>query len=258
MGLFGKSGEPSVRPSRSINGNRMTVPEDIGTLPRRARLIAAAVLKVRPLPVAQPAAHGDLLGDGRGMEDVVAAIRPLFAKERSLTRWVAIRGALLYLDMAREDAAQEAKILAAMGFQFNGGPDTGEERIELISSAGSLLSPQLTENAIGVFQSLAMRLDAYDTVSKMKMDDVNADPFWKVVNEAIALDYIAWASVALCRVGWLNAALNTPEPGLLENPGWYADPLWAKSERFWDGTDWTARMRVVADNRRMEVTQSLS
>jgi hypothetical protein len=258
MGLFGKSGEPSVRPSRSINGNRMTVPEDIGTLPRRARLMAAAVLKVRPLPVAQPAAYGDLLGDGHGMEEVVAAIRPLFAKERSLTRWVAIRGALLYLDMAREDAAVGAKVLAAMGFQFGASPAAGEERIELIPGARSSLSPQLTENAVGVFQSLAMRLDAYDTVCKMKIDDVNADPFWKIVNEAIALDYIAWASVALCRVGWLDVALNTPEPGLLENPGWYADPLWAKGERFWDGADWTGRMRVVANNRRMEVIQSLS
>lgn len=60
----------------------MTVPEDIGTLPRRGRLMAAAMLKVRHLPVAQPTACGAPLGDGHGMEEVVAAIRPLFARER--------------------------------------------------------------------------------------------------------------------------------------------------------------------------------
>lgn len=91
----------------------------------------------------------------------------------------------------------------------------------------------------------------------MNMDDVNADPFWKTVNHAIALDYIAWTSVALCRVRWLETALNMPEPGLLETAGWYADPLWAKAERFWDGADWTARMRILSD-KRAEVTQALS
>lgn len=122
MGLFGKPQEPSVRPSRGISGNRMTVPEDIGTLPRRARLMAAAMLTIRPLPVAQPAAYGRPLGDGHGMEEVVAAIRPLFARERSLTRWVAIRGALLFLDMACEDATMQAEILASMGLQAGKAP----------------------------------------------------------------------------------------------------------------------------------------
>jgi Protein of unknown function (DUF2510) len=249
VGLFGK-GEPSVRPSRSISGKRMTVPEDIGTLPRRARLMAAAVLKVQSLPMAQPAAYGNPLGDGHGLEEVVAAIRPLFDKERSLTRWVAIRGALLFLDMACEQATMKAEILAAMGLRWGG------ERVELTPGPAPL-PPQLTDNVIGVFSSLSMRLDDYATVSKMSVDDVNADPFWKAVNEAIALDYIAWTSSALCRVGWLDTPLQMPEPGSLETPGWYADPLWAKAERFWDGTDWTARMRSVT-NRRAEVNQALS
>lgn len=250
MSLFGKSAEPSVRPSRSINGSRMIVPEDIGTLPRRARLMAAAVLKVQPLPMAQPAAYGSPLGDGHGLEDVVAAIRPLFARERSLTRWVAMRGALLFLDMACEQVTMKAEILAAMGLQ------AGAEHVELAPSA-TPLAPELTANIIGVFSSLALRLDAYDTLSKMSVDDVNADPFWKSVNEAISLDYIAWTSVALSRVGWLEPPLGMPEPGSLETPGWYADPLWAKAERYWDGADWTARMRSVT-NKRVEVSQGLS
>lgn len=143
----------------------------------------------------------------------------------------------------------KAEILAAMGLQ------PGRESIE-IAPAAAPLAPEITANVIGVFSSLAMRLDAYERVSKMDMDDVNVDPLWKAVNEGIALDYIAWASVALCRVGWIETPLNMPEPGLLETPGWYADPLWAKAERFWDGTDWTPRVRSVT-NKRIEGNQPL-
>jgi hypothetical protein len=103
----------------------MAVPEDIGTLPRRARLMAAAMLKIASLQVSQPRAYGTPLGDGSGLEDVVAVIRPLFAREPSLTRWVAIRGALLFLDIACEQPSVKAEILVAMG------PQADEETVRL-------------------------------------------------------------------------------------------------------------------------------
>ncbi|MGD0609016.1 MAG: DUF2510 domain-containing protein [Streptosporangiaceae bacterium] len=229
----------------------MAVPEDIGTLSRRARLMAAAMLKIASLQVSQPRAYGTPLGDGSGLEDVVAVIRPLFAREPSLTRWVAIRGALLFLDMACKQPSVKAEILVAMGLQAD------EETVRLAPGAAPL-PPQVVANVVGVFHSLAMRLDAYDRVSKMSVDEVNADPFWKAVNQAVALDYIAWTSTALCRVGWVDVPAQMPEPGALETPGWYADPLWAKAERFWDGTDWTSRMKTVAGGRQVEVSQPLS
>jgi Protein of unknown function (DUF2510) len=249
--------ERSVRSTRTVTGNRMTEPEEIGTLPRRARLMAAAVRRVRPHPLAQPNASGRPFGDGSGMEDVVAVIRPLFSTERSITRWVAIRGALLFLDMATTDnKVAWFDIITAMGMEVVRDPATGELRPTVTNPDG--LTPTVVGNVIGVCASLKQRLDDYDQVSKMPIDDVNADPTWAIVNEAIALDYIAWTSVALCRTNLLQDTVQRmPDPGLLETPGWYADPLWAKAERFWDGGDWTARMRVQDGRRWIETSQPL-
>lgn len=66
---------------------------------------------------------------------------------------------------------------------------------------------------------LAMRLEAFHTVSKLSVDEVNADHFWKSVNQAVAPDYIAWASTALFRIGWLDVPSRMPEPALIRyNP----------------------------------------
>jgi hypothetical protein len=225
-------------------------------MPRRGRLMAAAALRIQSHPLARQAARGVPLGDGHGLEDVVSVVRPLFTKERSLTRWVAIRGALLFLDMAAPDETSWDRILNAMGLCVTQDPVTHQQRTELLPSAGPL-TPEVQGNIVGVFGSLARHLEDYGRVSKMSIDDVNSDPTWRVVNEAVALDYIAWASVALCRTNELEAVHRTPEAGVLESPGWYADPLWAKAERFWNGTDWTQRMRVRDGRRWVEVSQAM-
>jgi hypothetical protein len=255
--LFSDPAERSIRPTRTISGKPMTVPEEIGTFPRRARLMAAAVQEVQPHPLAQAGARGFPLGDGHGMEDVVGVVRPLFAAERSLTRWVAIRGALLFLDMVTPNQASWENIMAAMGLRLAPDPFTNEERIEVLQADGEQLSPALQGNITGVFASLAMHLEDYERVSNMPIKQVNTDPAWAIVSEAVALDFIAWAAVALCRTGELEAVMRMPEPGLLEQPGWYADPLWAKGERFWDGTDWTERMRVRDGRRWIDGSQPL-
>lgn len=260
MGLFSRAtedlAERSVRPTRTISGKPVTTREEIGEIPRRARLMAAAALRIRSHPLALPAARGVPLGDGHGMEDVVAVVQPIFATERSLTRWVAIRGALLFLDMTCQDQASWDDVLTAMGLRIAPDPFTNELRAEVLPTSEPL-SPALQDGVIGVFTSLLQHLNDYERVSNMTIRQVNSDPSWAIVNEAIALDYIAWTAVALCRTGSLEPVLRMPEPGLLEHPGWYADPLWAKAERFWDGADWTQRVRVPQGRRWVEATEPL-
>jgi hypothetical protein len=60
----------------------------------------------------------------------------------------------------------------------------------------------------------------------------------------MALDFIAWSAVALLRTELAQDFLHAPEPDALEQPGWYTDPLWGKAQRYWDGTDWTERVRT--------------
>jgi hypothetical protein len=240
-----------------MTGKPVVVPEEMGQLERRGRLMSAALRAVQEHPLARPDCHGVPLGDGHGMEDVVAVVRPIFSVERSLTRWVAIRGALLFLDMACPEDLPWEDLMSAMGLRSASDPFTGESRTEVIATV-DVIPPAVQVNIVGLFHSLAYHLEDYERVSNMPMDKVNADPTWINVNEAVALDYIAWVAVALSRTRTGRQLWELPEPGLLEYPGWYADPLWAKAERLWDGQDWTARVRVRDGRRWIEAMQPLS
>ncbi len=68
---------------------------------------------------------------------------------------------------------------------------------------------------------------------------------------AVALDCIAWSAVAFLRLEIAQQIFSqVPEPDALSEPGWYTEPLFAKAERFWNGSNWTARCRVK-DGRRV-------
>src|SRR5581483_10292214 len=88
-----------------------------------------------------------------------------------------------------------------------------------------------------------IRLFDYDRYSQLSIDEVNQDPRCRL-SDAMALDFISWSAIALLRTGLAQRFLDTPEPDALEQPGWYTDPLWGKAQRYWDGTDWTARART--------------
>ena len=92
----------------------------------------------------------------------------------------------------------------------------------------------------------------------MSVQDVNADPRCQIP-KAAALDCIAWSAIALLRLGVAHQLFpQVPEPDALPKPGWYTEPLFAKSERFWDGSDWTSRCRVRDGGRFNEIDVPLA
>ena len=95
MGLFSKRrrDEPPKRPILTINGRPQSEPERPGSLPRRNRLFVECTRRLADDPLASEDARGTPIGDGLGMEGLAAKIAPLFERERSLLRWVALRGA---------------------------------------------------------------------------------------------------------------------------------------------------------------------
>lgn len=194
-------------------------------------------------PLAQPSASGMPLGDGSGMEAIVAEIAPVFSREGSMVRWVALRGALLDLDIACPDLASWESLVRAMGLQSRDG------RITIVD--GAHISPAEAEMAIGLAVSIHSRLMRYAEAERASFTDMNSAPFWAAVQRSIGLDYICWTAIALNRVG------HTPqpelEPGRLESPGFYAEPVFAKAERYWDGTDWTSRVRRVGEKSEVEL-----
>lgn len=183
------------------------------------------------------------------MEGLVAQIAPLFDKERSLLRWVALRGAFTHLHVLT--VASSSRIVpflpvieVAMGVgDVSEAPGTAEPVIDVAPEWISRLSSEQRTGVIGVFKSLVGRLFDYDRYSNLSIDDVNRDPLYRRVNDAMALDFIAWSGVALLRTGLAQDIRTAPEPDALESPGWYTDPLWGKAQRYWDGTDWTERTR---------------
>lgn len=243
MGFFGQSKVPSVRPDRSIVGSPIAIPEDIGNFPRRVRLMAHAQRMLIDHPLAQRNSFGQLLGDGTGMEAAVAHIAPVFARERSIIRWVALRGALLSLDMHCPDLASWERLLQTMGLRTESG--------EIVVASDLTTSPDAAEMAIGVAASILSRLVHYDEAERASFAEMNSAPLWSTVHEAIGLDYIAWTAVALNRAGLLPAP--ELEPGALDSPGFYAEPVFAKAERYWDGTDWTSRVRRLGERSELDL-----
>jgi hypothetical protein len=197
-------------------------------------------------PLGAESAHGIALGDGYGMEGLVERILPLFQREMSLARWVAIRGALLFLDILCPDDRGWQRLMPVMGIAPVADPRTGGPGAVVLHQGEAVIRPDVEQNILGLFWAITHRWSRYAQVAEMSVEQVNADDFWARVGPPMALDFIAWSAIAFLRTGQITSQLisSMPEPGVLEEPGWYADPLFAKCERYWAGNDWTDRVRV--------------
>ena len=96
-------------------------------------------------PLAAPSASGVPIGDGCGMEGLVARIAPLFDKERSLLRWVALRGAIAQLYIVTVDSTSRVipfspAVEAAMGVRSVATPEAAGPVIEVAPEWASRLS----------------------------------------------------------------------------------------------------------------------
>jgi Protein of unknown function (DUF2510) len=221
--------------------------------------MAAAVRLLDGHPAGASSAQGTALGDGYGMEGLVEQIRPLFRSEMSLARWVAIRGALLFLDILCPSDREWRELMPVMGLAPVSDPRTGAAGAKVLRQGDALVLAEAEENILGLFWSITQRWGRYAEVSGMSVEQVNADPFWARVGPPMALDVIAWTAIAFLRTGQMTSDLisKMPEPGLLEETGWYADPLFAKCERYWAGDDWTDKVRLKKGRAWIEVRQPL-
>ena len=204
-------------------------------------------------PMAASAAAGQSISDGCGLERLVAKVAPLFEREQSLIRWVALRGAFAQLFIGIFD--RESAVILPMDFEYVMGlewvSDIQGEHLELAKPWRTTLSPEQRQNALGLASSVCTRTVDYNRYSEMNVADVNADQRCQI-SKAVALDCIVWSAIALLRLEIAQQLFpQVPEPDALSEPGWYLDPLFAKSERFWDGSDWTACCRTK-DRRSIE------
>lgn len=263
MPLFRRSAEPEKPkpPILTINGRPQSKPEAPGAMQRRFRLFTECSRRLAEHPLAQEDAIGTPLGDGLGLEGLVAQIVPLFERERSLIRWVALRGALSEIFIRVLDPTSAARsseqLEQVMGLEWETSRG-GESHPDIVQSWRPKLSDEQRNAALGLASFVLVRAANYGRLEGMSANAVIGDSnFW--MSEAAALDCIAWSAIAMLRLEVAQQLFpRVPEPDALPSPGWYTEPLFGKAERYWDGSDWTNRCRVQNGRQYTEVRTPLT
>jgi len=243
MGLFSKERpEPSVRPTRTINGTHLADPEVLGSMNRRTRLLGECTRRLSSHPLAQPDAMSRPIGDGTGMEELAAVVATVFANEPSLARWVANRGALSFLHAQYVEDDSVPDLWRVMGIDMQPGDGGGLMPRAWQPPGSPRMTDEACENIVGLFLALDARLREYPRFEESSIEVLTADPLF-AISPVIAYDFIAWSLVAALRDGVAANLLRLSDPAAFEGAGWYAEPIFSKSERYWNG-DWTERCRV--------------
>lgn len=256
MGLFRSRPEPRQQPQWTLRGNRV-IPADAPT-PRRFSLWAECLRTLEGQPGCRPHDRGIPLGDGLGLEQLVEAIAPTFRLDPSLIPWVALRGALASMHMETMDPSSRSApfypvVEAAMGVGDVSDPAENAPRLGFAPEWAARLSPEQQQAAKGIFGAVVTRLERYPQFSAQPQDVVRSTP-GLLPSPAVALDMIAWSAAAMLRIDAGGGLIGgVAEPQRMDTPGWYVEPLWAKSERYWDGHDWTARCRMPSDRDEVQM-----
>ncbi len=157
--------------------------------------------------------------------DVATIVSQLLAREHSFVKWVSLRGGLAFVAMVLEDPARSLSDLT--NFAGRPIPEGGEELLQ-----------------------------RYSQLEDASFSDVLGDPRL-TRDQAWHLDIVAWSAAAFVGGGLHRSVLQADIPAaqILSDPGWYAEPVFSKCERYWDGADWTARCRVL-DGKLWRSTES--
>jgi hypothetical protein len=233
----------------TVNGHPQPQPEGHGTAQRRYRLFVECMARLRADRMASARACGRPVGDGCGLNDLVARISPLFINERSLIRWVALRGAFaaLYLHLIDQNSqvASPRELEQVMGLEWVASR-CGGQNLDVAEPWRSRFSAQQRAGILMVALQAFIAVSDYPRLQTLNVQKVNNDPHYAQLSDALALDCIAWSAIALLRLGigsGPRAVITAPEPDALPGPGWYPEPLWGKAERYWDGSDWSPACR---------------
>lgn len=162
---------------------------------------------------------GEAIRLAESSSDLGSAVSSLLTKEHSFVKWVSLRGGLAFVSIALEDPKLSLDDLITYAKRP---PPAGAEA--LVRNYSSLESASFSD-VIG---------------------DPNLvrDPDWHI-------DLIAWCAAAFAGGNLHKTVLQADIPAAqrLSDPGWYAEPVFSKCERYWDGADWTARCRALEGRR---------
>jgi hypothetical protein len=202
--IFGPGAEgQEVIPVQTISGQRVSTPEGPSSMQRRARLYGAA----------------QRLAGTREGQPLTVAVDNLLARERSLQKWVALRGALTFLNIV----VNEGQVVSLA---------------ELERAVPDIPKPD----------HLAQLLSMYGDIEKLSFQQVAGHSLLGSLTPSWALTMITWSASAMTRTRAADNFTAVPEPDALTQPGWYTEPVFAKAQRYWNGNDWEARVRSLEGN----------
>jgi hypothetical protein len=171
--------DPPQPPARlTMDGGRQAIPEAGGRMPRRHRLFVECARRLADCEAVSPSALGRPLSDDFGLEELVSRIKPVFERDHSLIRWVALRGAVteLYIRFFEDEDADISawKLQEAMGLEWRTGAD-GQSHPDLVEPWRSRMSARQRQDAIGIAASVLVRVQNYPRYSNLRMGEVNTD-----------------------------------------------------------------------------------
>jgi hypothetical protein len=256
MSLLSSLHSGQRQPARSaVTGGPQQTLEIPGPIQRHNRLFIECTRLLAGDRLAAESSCGTPIACGIGLEGLVTKIEPLFSRERSLIRWVALRGAFTDLYAYTVDTSSRVVpfypvVEGVMGVGNLYAPSAADEVIDIAPEWVAPLTTEQRTSAVALFAGIQARVFDYERYSKMDIEDVGRDRNCNL-SDHTALNFIAWTAVALLRLGIAQQQMTVPGPDPLERPGWYSDPLWESADRYWDSTDWTSRCRAPGGTEKL-------
>lgn len=254
MGLFSRRLEPQ-EPSYS----RAWLAQN-GDLARKVRVSIAVIARLAQQPVADTSSWGRSLDDG----DLAIAQRTLeeaVRQDRSLARHIA-RDLTLFFEANGGIAVNEVAAFESVGLDPAPSPGTMSGPAQRIAAQVLAVARTIQARSQGA-ETAPSDLAVYRALYEDRSNE----------GHDRAIDIGAWSAVVVARLATANRLPNAAlflEPGSdfigqMEGVGWYPNPVNhggtaigdASIERWWDGSDWTDRVRYRDGRNWIETEVSL-
>jgi hypothetical protein len=246
--------------------------------PRTLSLSIWCILKILPMPVASKDRYGKIVTVDE-IQHASSIVRDVMAQDRDLSAWVA-RKSVVQLNamlggLGNNEDMIEAGLnsnmfrgLQAVGIELDDVGPEGDAALKLIAPDDDPSDPEdhvaardLATSAMAVLLAALGRTPAHE---RQEYEDLYID---STSAETKGYSITAWSSIMSGRLMHIDAIpqfqpLNLPA---MWGAGWYPNPPNtgrivngnAQSQRYWDGSAWTERLRILQGGRWVEIAHSL-
>jgi len=230
--------------------------------PRANNLASACALQIKETALAHPSRFGEL-ATVAALTPTTEIVRSVMAQDRDLSAWIVRKSAVLMdsvfqIGMAGNVGEKLDASLAAVGLEFNEGVSVREEAPEL-SSVDRDGATGLGTSALGLLAVVTSPASAWQPDERRFYENLFTGANGEDVEE-LAYTITAWVSVVLGRLlntNRVKAGLPFFDPIYRDVPsmprsGWFPNPAKqgdvssgdAEFQRYWDGGQWTSRVRI--------------